>query len=112
VLGLRPRALTLTRFPEREGFFDNFLRAQAGFGGESREMSFAVGRQTNFHSQPQIAPEDSTSSALSRGADTVNVCQRLLGEASTASGEVMSAKETFSEVSTSMTVGTREAIAS
>src|SRR5436853_7597624 len=40
------------------------------------------------------------------------VCQRRLGEASLASGEVMSANDTFSDVITSMTVGTREAIAS
>ena len=52
----------MMRLPQDEGLFDDFLGAQAGFGGESREMRLAVGRQTNFHNQPHIALDIRTSS--------------------------------------------------
>ena len=52
----------MMRLPQDEGLFDDFLGAQAGFGGESREMRLALGRQTNFHNQPHIALDIRTSS--------------------------------------------------
>jgi hypothetical protein len=100
------------RLLQDESFFEDFLGAQAGFGGESREMRLAVGRQANFHNQPHIALDIRTSTHPPCPRFRNRFPYRRLGEASTASGEVMSANDTFSDVITSMTVGTREAIAS